>query len=272
MPSPTPVLVALVAGGWAGLSVDLVLFPLDTVKTRLQSSRGFLGSGGFRGIYSGVGSTAVGSMPGAALFFCTYEQVKHYTSSWPSGLSHMAAASAGEPVACLVRVPTEVVKQRAQTNRIASWKVLRQTLFTEGFMGLYRGYWSTVGREIPFALIQFPIWEMFKRKVGERQEKPVAPWQSSLCGALAGGIASALTTPLDVAKTRIMLAPKDSHLASGNIHYALKTVWRERGIAGMFAGVLPRVLWISLGGAVFLGVYEKCRQLALVLQNSLTTT
>ena len=47
----------------AGLSVDMALFPIDTVKTRLQSAKGFMNAGGFRGIYSGVGSAAVGSMP-----------------------------------------------------------------------------------------------------------------------------------------------------------------------------------------------------------------
>lgn len=51
------------AGGVAGASVDLILFPLDTIKTRLQSPQGFNKAGGFRGIYAGVPSTAVGSFP-----------------------------------------------------------------------------------------------------------------------------------------------------------------------------------------------------------------
>ena len=64
---------ALVAGGLAGTSVDVTLFPIDTLKTRMQSPQGFLKAGGFRGIYNGLGAAAVGSAPGAALFFSSYE-------------------------------------------------------------------------------------------------------------------------------------------------------------------------------------------------------
>lgn len=53
----------LKAGGLAGVSVDLILFPLDTIKTRLQSPQGFNKAGGFRGIYAGVPSAAIGSFP-----------------------------------------------------------------------------------------------------------------------------------------------------------------------------------------------------------------
>ena len=52
------------AGGLAGTSVDLLFFPIDTVKTRLQSAQGFANAGGFKGIYKGVGSIIVGSAPG----------------------------------------------------------------------------------------------------------------------------------------------------------------------------------------------------------------
>lgn len=51
------------AGATAGLVVDVTLFPLDTLKTRLQSQYGFWRSGGFYGVYKGIGPTAVGSAP-----------------------------------------------------------------------------------------------------------------------------------------------------------------------------------------------------------------
>ena len=41
----------LICGAGAGLAVDLGLYPLDTIKTRLQSQQGFRSAGGFSRIY-----------------------------------------------------------------------------------------------------------------------------------------------------------------------------------------------------------------------------
>ncbi|CAM1302124.1 SLC25A26 (predicted) [Pycnogonum litorale] len=256
----------MLAGAAAGICVDISLFPIDTIKTRLQSERGFFRSGGFRGVYSGLGSVAVGSAPSAALFFCTYDAVKrnfgsHEHTSFLQILAvYMTAASLGEVMACTIRVPVEVVKQRAQAsfqNHRSSVRVLSATLRSEGPLGLYRGFRSTLLREIPFSLTQFTLWELLKDKWSSYQEYSVSSWQSSVCGAVSGGIAAALTTPLDVAKTRIMLANKDSEFAQDKIHKAMKMIYQENGFRGLFAGMVPRVIWISIGGAIFLGVYDK---------------
>ncbi|XP_060239810.1 mitochondrial S-adenosylmethionine carrier protein isoform X1 [Meriones unguiculatus] len=276
---------SLVAGGVAGVSVDLILFPLDTIKTRLQSPQGFSKAGGFRGIYAGVPSTAIGSFPNAAAFFLTYEYVKYLlhtdSASHFRPLKHMLAASAGEVVACLIRVPSEVVKQRAQVS--ASSKTLQifyTILSEEGIQGLYRGYKSTVLREvtqllllqsqtidrlwlIPFSLVQFPLWESLKALWSWRQGHVVDSWQSAVCGAFAGGFAAVVTTPLDVAKTRIMLAKAGSSTAVGNVLSAMHGVWRSQGLAGLFAGVFPRMAAISMGGFIFLGAYDQTRSLLL---------
>ena len=50
--------------------MDLLFFQIDTVKTRLQSSQGFIRAGGFKGVYKGIGSVVVGSAPGGALYPC----------------------------------------------------------------------------------------------------------------------------------------------------------------------------------------------------------
>ena len=46
------------AGGVAGFLVDVCLFPIDSLKTRLQSERGFWNSGGFSKIYKGFAPAA----------------------------------------------------------------------------------------------------------------------------------------------------------------------------------------------------------------------
>ena len=132
----------------------------------------------------------------------------------------------------MIRVPVEVVKQRTQANRTSSLHNFKVAINEQGLRGLYRGYLTTVMREIPFSFIQFPLWEYLKKKTSQRTNTKVKPWQAMVCGAVSGGIAAFLTTPLDVAKTRIILADKSSILASGNILTALSIVWRENQIRG----------------------------------------
>ncbi|CAB4008530.1 S-adenosylmethionine mitochondrial carrier [Paramuricea clavata] len=262
---PEAFLASLLAGGTAGLCVDIALFPLDTIKTRVQSAQGFLKAGGFHGVYSGLGSAAAGSAPAAATFFCTYEIVKS-SALWlpnvPTPYIHMVAASIGELTSNVVRVPFEVVKQRAQANRkLSSLQTFKYTWTQEGFKGLYRGYWNTVFREVPFSFIQYPLWEFLKMRWSRYQSHPVHSWQSSVCGAVSGGLAAALTTPLDVAKTRVMLAKKDCPTTKVNPFRVLILIGKDEGLKKLFSGIVPRVLWISIGGAIFLGIYDESRTL-----------
>ncbi|KAG5445504.1 S-adenosylmethionine carrier protein [Clonorchis sinensis] len=268
-------LKAFLAGATAGLCVDVSLFPIDTIKTRIQSAQHSIQRvPGNQRLFAGLPAVLVGSAPGAAVFFLTYELVKNevYSLGMPPIFSSVSAACLAEVAACVVRVPCEVLKQRAQNSPHLTMRVIfSRALNTEGVFGLYRGYLSTALREIPFSFIQFPIWEHLKlltirwNQRHQPQGQPVSGfanphelhfWQSALCGSLSGAIAGALTTPLDVAKTRIMLAEAHTPLASGNIVTALKTVFRELGLRGLFSGIVPRVSYLALGGAIFLGMYD----------------
>ena len=250
--------------------MDLSLYPIDTLKTRLQSSSGFYATGGFRGIYAGVGSALIGSAPGAALFFVSYESIKtglkrvrearKLSGEWSEPIEHMLAASVGEVAACAVRVPTEVVKQRAQALQAgSSLGALRYILAQRkviGFKGvwgeLYRGWSITVVREVPFTVVQFPLWEGLKewrrRKTGRES---ISAAESGLFGSISGAVAAGVTTPLDVLKTRLMLAREKV-----SVGVLLAQILRESGPRAFFAGMGPRVLWIGAGGAVFLGTYQ----------------
>ena len=267
----------LQAGALAGTTADLVLYPLDTLKTRLQSASGFLPSGGFRGIYAGVGSALIGSAPSAALFFLSYEGIRSIAAQqrlreqrlhggesdtwWREPVVNMLAASVGEVAGCAVRVPTEVVKQRAQAGQAkSSWEALSQILARRkevAGMGkmwreLYRGWSITVGREVPFTIVQFPLWEALKgwrRRTTGREI--TSGWESGVAGAASGAVAAGVTTPLDVLKTRMMLAEQKV-----GVRVLVREIVEKDGFGAFFKGVGPRVLWIGAGGWIFLGTYE----------------
>ncbi|EWM25873.1 s-adenosylmethionine mitochondrial carrier protein [Nannochloropsis gaditana] len=258
--------IASQAGGAAGTAVDMSLFPLDTIKTRLQASEGFWKAGGFRGVYKGLGAAAAGSAPGAALFFSIYETIKieaePLVSDRLAPLVHMVAASVGETGACLIRVPTENVKQNLQAGRYnTNAEALRTIWKQEGVMGFYKGFLSTVFREIPFSFLQFPMYEAAKAFWAQEQGRPVSPLQAAACGSVAGAVAAAVTTPLDVIKTRLILE-KDMQ---GRKYHGIVDVFRrvvaEEGPMTLFAGVAPRVMWITIGGFVYFGAYEEVRRL-----------
>ena len=64
--------------------------------------------------------------------------------------------------------------------------------------------------QIPFTSIQFPLYEYLKAQVAKQQGSRASSPQAAVCGMIAGGTAAALTTPLDVVKTRVMLEAKVS--------------------------------------------------------------
>ena len=249
---------SLVAGGSAGLVADVTMYPMDTIKTRLQGKEGLRLLGGFNNLFKGIGPVVVGSFPHAALFFCTYDSAKSLSEKMALNVSdsfiQMGAASLGELVACGVGVPVEVVKQRRQVSHISSFKIVEQIWRSDGGKGFYRGFQTTLSREIPFGLIQMPIWEQLKKKWERIAGRKLHATESALCGALGGVVASVITTPLDVVKTRIMLAKK-----SLGAKQVLTTMYRDEGLGSLFAGVLPRTVTIALGGVIFFGVYEQVK-------------
>jgi solute carrier family 25 S-adenosylmethionine transporter 26 len=121
--------------------------------------------------------------------------------------------------------------------------------------GFYHGFGMTILRDVPFAALQFALYEHLKRRVALYTDQPTSkPWQAAVCASIAGATAGALTTPLDVLKTRVMTTHNLAHNISLTQH--LKSIHQQHGLKGLLSGIIPRTLWISFGGFVFLGVYE----------------
>lgn len=254
----------LLSGAVAGTTVDLILYPLDTVKTRLQATAGAKLSGStFKGLFNGVAPAIAASAPCAAVFFGAYDAMKRvFTDKLPDDyatVAHAGAAAGADIVQSVVRVPFEVVKQRVQAGVDASGRAaLASVLKAQGPRGLYRGWGALALRDLPFDIIEFPLYERFKKEWSKAKGGKLAPWQGSLCGSVAGGVAAGLTTPLDVVKTRLMTQSPGQYAGIGS---CLQSILQEEGIGALFAGAIPRMSSIAFGGAIFFGAYETAKSL-----------
>ncbi|XP_050938756.1 S-adenosylmethionine carrier 1, chloroplastic/mitochondrial-like isoform X2 [Cucumis melo] len=228
-----------IAGSVASFVIEAALYPIDTIKTRLQAVHG----GGkivLKGLYSGLTGNLVGMLPCSSYI--------------------QTAGVVGGVASSIIRVPTEVVKQRMQTSHFASASNAVQAIVSrEGFKGLYAGYGSFLLRDLPFDAIQFCIYEQLR--IGYKlaaQRDPNDP-ENALIGAFSGAVTGAITTPFDVIKTRLMVQGSNSQYQG--IRDCCRTIMKEEGARAFLKGMGPRVLWIGLGGAIFFGVLEKTKQM-----------
>ncbi|KAF5735330.1 S-adenosylmethionine carrier 1 chloroplastic/mitochondrial-like isoform X3 [Tripterygium wilfordii] len=253
----------IVTGGIAGVVVEAALYPIDTIKTRLQAVHGE-GKIILKGLYSGLAGNLAGVLLASSLFVGVYEPTKQkLLETFPENFGALApliAGVIGGAVSSILRVPTEVVKQRMQTCQFASASdCVRVILAKEGIKGLYTGYGSFLLRDLPFDAIQFCLYEQLRLGYKLAAKRDLNDAENAIIGAFAGAITGAVSTPLDVIKTRLMVQGSANQY-NGICDCAL-TIMREEGKHTLWKGIGPRVLWIGIGGSIFFGVLEKTKQL-----------
>ena len=146
---------------------------------------------------------------------------------------------------------------------------------------LFRGYTALAARNLPFTGLQFPAFEYLKgflldRRKAQQRGKPVdgileRAWITAVSAGLAGSGAAWITTPIDVVKTRIMLAAgedarassldpdkdqiKQRQLRKGGFEVG-REVLKSEGVKGLFRGAALRAGWTAIGSGLYLGCYE----------------
>ncbi|KAL6316672.1 hypothetical protein AAG906_019585 [Vitis piasezkii] len=216
-----------------------------------------------KGLYSGLAGNLAGVLPASAIFVGVYEPTKQkLLKTIPENLSafaHLTAGAVGGAASSLVRVPTEVVKQRMQTGQFASATDAVQLIVAkEGFKGLYAGYGSFLLRDLPFDALQFCIYEQLRIGYKLAAQRDLNDPENAMIGAFSGAITGAITTPLDVIKTRLMVQGSANQYKG--IFDCVRTVIREEGTPALFKGIGPRVLWIGIGGSIFFVILERTKQ------------
>lgn len=258
---------SLACGAIGRLAQILTMYPVDTIKTRIQVARtpaSPLASALAQGaLYRGVGFSLLGQIPYAMLTFGLYESLRTQLAArfprLPEWARIVVAAAAGDALGSLWLTPSEVVKSKTQAGLYPSPVSAARATAAQGARSFYQGYPAAIARDIPFRAIQLSLYERFRswyvstRAAGGRA---LAPWENLLIGALSGTLTGAFTTPLDVVRTRMMSQAGGAQpLYKNALDCVVKTVSKE-GPGALLKGLGPRCVLIGPSSAVFFFAYE----------------
>ncbi|OLQ10041.1 Mitochondrial substrate carrier family protein P [Symbiodinium microadriaticum] len=157
-----------------------------------------------------------------------------------------------------VRLIYQVTPSKVYSLRCAI-ELARDIARLAGPQGLWYGHMATVYRVVPFAGVQFLMFETIMKRLSktpEAKELPLAPfWVPACAGASAAVSATIATYPLDVIRTRIA-----GHLEAvpryRNYSSAVRGILEIEGFRGLFRGLSPTLLGIGPYGALSFSAFE----------------
>ena len=209
---------------------------------------------------------------------------------------YFCAGATSELFASLIFVPLEVVKSRMQlgenpnratggvVSSTTNFKTVREALVEiykeRGLSGLTAGWKSGFVQDIVFSATQFLVYENLKlwrlqSKRNEQQAQTVSIkvsassyilptnhkyelqyYDTLLCGCISGGIAAALTNPLDVVTSRLMVQDGRGGYGGSGLFSMLNAILTKEGPTALWRGTLPRVAQTAPLSAISFAVYE----------------
>lgn len=157
-------------------------------------------------------------------------------------------------------VHTTVIKQRMQVHQSEFRSALacaRTVYRNEGLSAFYVSYPTTLTMTVPFTAVQFTVYEQIKALLNP--SGAYSPATHIVAGGLAGAVAGAATTPLDVAKTLLQTrgTSGDAEIRHcRGLADAFRIIWRRDGAKGFARGLAPRVLTFMPSNALCWLSYE----------------
>jgi len=128
---------------------------------------------------------------------------------------------------------------------------------TEGLSAFFVSYPTTLSMTIPYHSLLFLAYEGISTSINPR--RAYDPAKHCFAGAVAGGFAAALTTPMDVVKTMLQTRgnAKDMELRKVNgLMEGVRLLHRREGWRGFFKGVRPRIITSAPSTAICWSAYE----------------
>ena len=235
---------------------------------------------GVRSLWSGLQPTLIMSIPSTVLYLTVYEAsrdrlARHSLCATADGADYspLAAGGGARMVSSAVVSPLELIRTRMQATSGAARDGLiagaRAAVAAEGVAGLWRGLAPTLWRDVPFSGLYWAGFESFRRALTPTwyrtaEDPSLSALRSAVAGLGAGALAALLTTPADVAKTRLQVAAYDvpgSSVPRSSTAALLASIARTEGPASLFAGAGPRLLKVAPACAIMIGSYEYAKAL-----------
>ncbi|CAD6983561.1 unnamed protein product [Tilletia controversa] len=182
-----------ISGGIGGITSQLAIYPIETLKTRLMASqepgksqkillktaKDMWNNGGIRLYYRGLTAGLIGVFPYSAIDMSAFEGIKLFYIKYtgkeePGVLALLAFGSISGSVGATTVYPLNLIRTRLQAagtpahpTRYDGFKdAVRQTYRNEGVGGFYRGLVPTLAKVVPAVSISYVVYEHSKRKLG----------------------------------------------------------------------------------------------------------
>ncbi|EGC29587.1 hypothetical protein DICPUDRAFT_158807 [Dictyostelium purpureum] len=244
--------VPLIAGSIARMVSASVTSPLELLRTNSQG----VSLAATKNAMASVANTAQHAVSNAASSTC-----KVLGCSANVCLPTAAAYST-----CSTRIPTT-------PQKFNSFTLFNDIIKNVGVKGLWRGYIPTIVRDVPFSSLYWGGYEVLKLKFMRFQDPSYKVGGNSpfiinfASGAISGAFAAALTTPIDVIKTRIQMSVQQSSNHSNvntkelrSVRYHFKQIIKEEGFIGLTKGLVPRVAKVGPACAIMISTFEWIKQ------------
>jgi solute carrier family 25 (mitochondrial 2-oxodicarboxylate transporter), member 21 len=272
------------AGAAAGLAELLCLFPLDTVKTRMQlmvgmdtGSGGILSSlkslvkeGGVSRVYRGILAPALQEPIKRATKFTSNAQYRKIFPEQNLSSNFLCGAMAGMTEACSI-APFEVVKVRMQAaNHLStynnSWQCALSILQTEGVRGLARGLSPAVMRSGMwngpyFGCVWYCKTEIFPLDDEAGRAKTMG--RNFVCGLIGGILGTTFNNPFDVVVSRVRNVLPGEPTPYRFTLPSMVHIAQNEGIRALYKGYSAKVLRLGPGGGIMMCAFDLAKTMLL---------
>ncbi|KAL2780926.1 mitochondrial brown fat uncoupling protein 1 [Daubentonia madagascariensis] len=280
--------VKIFSAGLAACVADVVTFPLDTAKVRLQVQgecqtsgairyKGVLGTittlaktEGPMKLYSGLPAGLQRQISFASLRIGLYDTVQEFfTTGKETTASLGSKISAGLTtggVAVFIGQPTEVVKVRLQAQShlhglkpryTGTYNAYRIIATTEGLMGLWKGTTPNLMRNVIINCTELVTYDLMKEALVKNKVLADDVPCHLVSALIAGFCTTVLSSPVDVVKTRFVNSPPGQYTSVPN---CAVTMFTKEGPTAFFKGFVPSFLRLGSWNVIMFVCFEQLKQ------------